>query len=144
MMASKSAFDQCTSDTRNIQNIRIQTCRFKIHNAPQVNPKQLSQMDWRDEEGFVIKFWLTPEDRYAQPITKFTICFNSKNLLIERCSQLLPILRQILEYCKFTRDNQAKIHHFDAPAIPAKMDAVRQAYIVSLWNIADDYGGKTW
>jgi hypothetical protein len=36
--------------------------RPKIHNAPQVNPKQLSQMNWRNEEGFVIKFWLTPED----------------------------------------------------------------------------------
>ena len=131
--------------------------RPKVHNALQVNPKKLSQLNWHNEEGFVAKFWLTPEDRYPQRIK---VKFESYIQLPPPEAQSLPkrLLRSTLRtvfpstayppsnsgILQIYKDNRSKIHHFDPPAIAAKMDALRQSYLVSLQDISDDYGGEAW
>jgi RNA ligase len=128
--------------------------RPKIHNASEVSPKKLSQMNWRNEEGFVVKFWLTPGDRYPQRIkVKFESYLQlpppAPVIKTSKTSHQTtfppatypPSNSGILQIYK---DNRSKIHHFDAPAIAAKMDTLRQAYLASLQKIADDYGGEAW
>jgi len=136
--------------------------RPKVHNVREVNPQQLSRMNWHNEEGFVIKFWLTPEDRYPRRIkVKFGSYLrltgavststtprsaSTSNSTSTHQTTFPPVTRppsnsRILQIYNY---NRSQIHHFDAPAIAAKMDALRQSYLVSLQGIADDYGGEAW
>ena len=135
--------------------------RPRVHNDRQVNPKKLSQINWHNEEGFVVKFWLTPEDRYPQrikvkfesylrlpvprPVSKFITASTSKSTnqktVTPPPATYPPSNSGILQIYK---DHRLKIHHFDAPAIAARMDELRQAYLESLQAIADDYGGEAW
>lgn len=126
--------------------------RPKVHEAPQVDPQKLSQINWLNEEGFVVKFWQTPEDRYPQrikvkfgsylrlpvpgPVTKAVSSASPS-----KSATLPPSNSRILQLYKH---NRSKIHHFDAPAITTKMNVHFQAYLVSLQDIADDYGGEAW
>ncbi|KAF8799250.1 hypothetical protein BYT27DRAFT_7202413 [Phlegmacium glaucopus] len=140
--------------------------RPKVHDAREVNPKKLSQMNWHNEESFVVKFWLTLEDRYPQrikvkfesylrlpapgPVTKAVPTSTTPQSASTSKSNhqttfppatYPPSNSGILQIYKV---NRSKIPHFDAPAIATKMDVLRQAYLVSLQEIADDYGGEAW
>ncbi|KAH9479811.1 Putative bifunctional polynucleotide kinase/RNA ligase [Psilocybe cubensis] len=119
--------------------------RPKRHVADTVAPSHLSKLNHDNEEGFVVKFWTSPNDRYPKRIK---IKFESYFELAEgwkgkpsSSPRMPPSNSQILEiYSK----HRLQIHHFKTDDIANTMAKHRENFLNSLEKIADDYGGAPW
>ena len=123
--------------------------RPRIHSVSSINPKKLSQLNIENEEGFVVKFWRTKDDRRPQRIkVKFESYLKLMGGLTKSVtgfpgflSPLPPSNASILEiYTKL----RLRIHHFKPTVISSQMEAQKREYLRSLERIADDYGGGAW
>ncbi|KAF8966265.1 RNA ligase-domain-containing protein [Flammula alnicola] len=124
--------------------------RPRVHVAPTVAPTALSKLNLENEEGFVVKFWLSPGDRYPQRIkVKFESYLQGVGSSVTQSTSKLsiktatspPSHAKILETYL---EGRLKIHHFKAALISDKMEAHKKEYLRSLENVADDYGGEAW
>jgi len=121
--------------------------RPRIHSVPSINLKELSPLNIENEEGFVVKFWQTMDDRRPQRIkVKFESYLTSTTISIKR----LPISHspasppsnaRILEIYTNIR---LRIPHFKSSVISTQMEAQKREHLRSLERIADDYGGEAW
>jgi hypothetical protein len=124
--------------------------RPRIHAVSSINLKELSKLNIENEEGFVIKFWKTMDDRRPQRIkVKFESYLKStaisikpvKGLPIFHSPASPPSNAKILEIYTNLR---LRIHHFKSSLISSQMEAQKREYFRSLERIADDYGGDAW
>ncbi|KDR67705.1 hypothetical protein GALMADRAFT_146983 [Galerina marginata CBS 339.88] len=136
--------------------------RPRFHVAPRVTPKELSKLNLDNEEGFVVKFWSTAEDRYPKRIkVKFESYLDESQGLASTKSKksksssvlsapdgpsilsslLPPSNARILEVYTSQR---RKIQHFKPAAVSSIMQRHKENYLQSLEEIADDYGGAPW
>lgn len=124
--------------------------RPRVLSVSSINPKELSKLNTENEEGFVIKFWKTVEDRRPQRIkVKFESYLKSSESLTKSVSNLPrsaspttpPSNARILE---LYTDLRLRIHHFKSRVISAQVEAQKREHLRSLERIADDYGGEIW
>jgi hypothetical protein len=126
--------------------------RPRIHSVSSINPKALSKLNIENEEGFVVKFWKTMDDRRPQRIKiKFESYIKLKALenltksiakfSISPSPSSPPSNASILEIYTNCR---LRIHHFKSTVITSKMEAHKREHLRSLEGIADDYSGKAW
>lgn len=124
--------------------------RPRIHSVSSINLKELSKLNIENEEGFVIKFWKTMDDRRPQRIkVKFESYLKSTENSIKSVNSLpiYPLPRSppsnasILEIYTNLR---LRIHHFKSGVISSQMEAQKREHLRSLERIADDYGGEAW
>lgn len=141
--------------------------RPRKHNASEVKPKALQKLNLENEEGFVIKFWRTPQDRHPQRIkVKFdaylqSLAASPKNVGARKdtllamgsssngtvtsqpgSSVVVPPSNQRVLETYFNR--RMNVHHFKPEVIAATMKQAKEKYLQSLESIADDYGGEEW
>ncbi|KAJ3487616.1 hypothetical protein NLJ89_g11694 [Agrocybe chaxingu] len=122
--------------------------RPRLHVADQVNPKELKTLNLDNEEGFVVKFWRTADDRYPQRIkVKFdSYLSNMEQVPNVKSNDSVSLLRapskaSILgHYSK----HRLLIPHFNAAVVAKCMDGCKQQFLRGLEGIADDYGGDEW
>ena len=122
--------------------------RPRIHSVSSINPKELRQLNIENEEGFVVKFWRTKDDRRPQRIK---VKFESYLKSTERTKPVtsFPISRSSSPPSNATilgiyTKLRLQIHHFKPTVISSQMEAQKREYLRSLERIADDYGGGAW
>jgi len=124
--------------------------RPRTHSFSSVNPKELSKLNIKNEEGFVVKFWETMDDRRPQRIkVKFESYLKATENLTKSMAHFSislslsppPSNASILE---IYTNRRLRIHHFKPTVIASQMEAYKREHLRSLEDIADDYGGKAW
>jgi len=121
--------------------------RPRIHSVSSMNLKELSKLNIENEEGFVVKFWQTMDDRRPQRIkVKFESYLTSTKISIKRLPvshspSSPPSNARILEIYTNVR---LRMHHFKSSVISSQMEAQKREHLRSLERIADDYGGEAW
>ncbi|KAF9054722.1 RNA ligase-domain-containing protein [Panaeolus papilionaceus] len=142
-----------------------------IYQTHTLELKAMSKLNLANEEGFVIKFWRTPDDRHPQRVkVKFesylklvqlkadasastpTASARIKNVQIpasER-SKLFSALPTIATpptpptLVGLYKAHRKKIPSFDRARVSNSLSLFQSAYLASLQDIADDYGGDAW
>ncbi|PPR01461.1 hypothetical protein CVT24_001865 [Panaeolus cyanescens] len=140
-----------------------------IYSTPNLDPKALSKLNLSNEEGFVIKFWRSLDDRHPQRIkVKFDSYLKltqlkagdsqpsaasripnvqippgerSKLFSALPSSPSPPSAASLVELYKAHRK---KIPSFDSSRVSNSLSLFQTAYLSSLEDIADDYGGDAW
>ncbi|KAF5316693.1 hypothetical protein D9619_006502 [Psilocybe cf. subviscida] len=140
--------------------------RPRRHGASEVKPKTLQRLNLENEEGFVIKFWQTPQDKHPQRIkVKFDAYLRSiavppkpgaqKEAQLTMGSSFTqtaasqPALSIVVppsnqKVVETYLNRRLNIHHFKPEVIAATMRQTKEKYLRSLESIADDYGGDAW
>ncbi|PPQ80625.1 hypothetical protein CVT26_007430 [Gymnopilus dilepis] len=134
--------------------------------------KELSKLNLRNEEGFVVLFWATKDDRYPQRVkvkfesylddTHFRPQVDGLHSAMSKISALaslgpsssnLPKLPHHLStptppspalILELYTHHRSKIAHFKPTTISTTMERHKQSFLQSLAPLADDYGGAAW
>ena len=129
--------------------------RPRHHPTNIVNPRELSKLDIRNEEGFVVKFWATAKDRYPKRIkVKLESYLDTTGDLGIQLESSLPskwkapplnfIPPSNAHILDVYTSRRLKIQSFKESSISSIMAKEKAAYLRGLEAVADDYGGISW